>query len=318
MEITDRDDLGAELWALQRDNAGRESWSASLLTYVQPGDRVFHWHRSIADEPAIVGWSEAVGPLSSEVKSWQAHGTRGRARGVPTQGSTWMMPLANLVMLDTPVTRSTLNDRYREIIEVLEHTASLAGGPSYAPFQNYGGRELRAQQGYLTKFPAALTDMLFPLASVASVLPETGSSPKIAQLSRGQAYMADAEKRSALERHAVELARELYVAQGATHIEELVKPYDLRVIVGGVERHIEVKGSMGADLASVLLTQGEVAHASSWQPTDLVVVDSIECWRDEAGDIRTSGGYVRQWLDWSPLEADLTPTQLRYGLTHLP
>lgn len=81
MEITDRDDLGTSLWAPQRDGSGGESWSYTLLTYVEPGDRVFHWHKSSAGEPAIVGWSEALGPLQVETRSWQARGTRGRARG---------------------------------------------------------------------------------------------------------------------------------------------------------------------------------------------------------------------------------------------
>jgi hypothetical protein len=123
--------------------------------------------------------------------------------------------------------------------------------------------------------------------------------------------MSDAEKKTALELYAVRLARESYERDGAT---EIGKPYDLRVVIDGEERHVEVKGSTGTDLASVQLTQGEVVHAGRWQPTDLVVVDAIECWRDDAGGVHTSGGRLRAWRNWSPLPADLAPTHLRYSL----
>jgi hypothetical protein len=106
----------------------------------------------------------------------------------------------------------------------------------------------------------------------------------------------------------------MYTAEGASLIEELGKPYDLRVIIGGVERHVEVKGSMGNDLATVQLTQGEVLHAARWQPTDLVVVDSIVCWRDQTGSVHTKGGELRIWRNWNPLATSLTPTHLRYEL----
>lgn len=315
MEITDRDDLGTALWAPQRDGSGGESWSYTLLTYVEPGDRVFHWHKSIAGEPAIVGWSEAAGPIRVETKSWQARGTRGRARGVPTVGPAWVVPLVNFVTLDQPITRSMLNERYSEVIGVLDQTATLADGASYAPFQNYGGRELRAQQGYLTKFPAALVDLLF-----ASNLGEAEGSthsteqPKAPRRGGGQGHLSDAEMRSALERHAVDLAVAHFFGQGASEIEELGKPYDLRVTLEGVERHVEVKGSTGIEVGSVQLTQGEVLHAMSWTATDLVVVDSIDCWRDDSGVVRTSGGRMRVWVDWVPEQAHLVPTHLRYQL----
>ncbi len=315
MEITDRDDLGTSLWAPQRDGSGGDSWSYTLLTYVEPGDRVFHWHKSMAGEPAIVGWSEAAGPIRVETKSWQARGTRGRARGVPTVGPAWVVPLVGFVKLAEPITRAMINERYGEVIAVLDQASSLAGGAPYAPFQNYGGRELRAQQGYLTKFPSALVDLLFASKlGVADASTGSTSQPKTPRRGGGQGYLSDAEMRSALERHAVDLAVAHYREQGATQIEELGKPYDLRVVIGGDERHIEVKGSTGIEVGSVQLTQGEVLHAMSWAATDLVVVDSIDCWRDDSGVVRTSGGRMRVWSDWVPQQAHLVPTHLRYQL----
>ena len=312
MEITDRDDLGGELWAPKHNAVGRDEWSYDLVSFVQPGDRVFHWRK---EDRAIVGWSEAAGPLGSDTRSWQARGTAGRTRGVPTSGPTWVMPLKGLHLLDNPVSRAELNSSlYADVVSVLDATEEAVGEPSYAPFQHYGGRELRAQQGYLTKFPAALVTLLFPTEAEvgeSAAEPHGSASPR---KGRGQAYMTDAPRRAAIERHAVDAAKDYYLALGATEIVELGKPYDLRVTIGNIERHVEVKGSTISNIETVQLTHGEVKHARGWEATDLVIVDGIRLWADADGGIRTDGGTLRSWLDWSPADRHLQPTHLRYSL----
>ncbi len=197
------------------------------------------------------------------------------------------------------------------MLEVIDGLTRAYGRPIYAPFQNYGGRELRAQQGYLTKFPAALVALLFELPTATE---PASDRRKTARAGRGQGYLADAEKRMALERHAVLMAIEHYREAGATEIEELGKPYDLRVTLDGIERHVEVKASVGDELDSVQLTQGEVDHARTYQPTDLFVVDGISTSRDHDDAVVTSGGVVRLWSDWMPSDKALRPTHLRYTL----
>jgi hypothetical protein len=220
MEITDRDDVGGELWAPKLNAVGGDEWSYNLVSYVQPGDRVFHWRKA---DRAIVGWSEAVGPLGSDTRSWQARGTAGRTRGVPTTGPTWVMPLKGLHLLDDPIARADLNGPlYADVVEVLEANEQIVGEPVYAPFQHYGGRELRAQQGYLTKFPVALVALLFPTEAEVGATPVAAS--KSPRRSRGQAYMSDAPRRAAIERHAVDAVKAHYLALGATEILELGKP----------------------------------------------------------------------------------------------
>jgi hypothetical protein len=155
--------------------------------------------------------------------------------------------------------------------------------------------------------------LLFELPPVDAA--ETPSArSRTARAGRGQGYLADTEKRTALEHHAVRMAIEHYRAIGATEIEELGKPYDLRVTLDGIERHVEVKGSLGEELDSVQLTQGEVDHARTYQPTDLFVVDGISASRGTDGVVATSGGVVRMWLDWMPCDKALRPTHLRYTL----
>jgi hypothetical protein len=222
------------------------------------------------------------------------------------------MPLSGFHRLPAPISRSELNGSlYAPVLAALHQTQEEIGRnrPAYAPFQHYGSRELRAQQGYLTKFPAALVAVLFleTRTAGANIVPEPPRG-------RGQAYVSDAERRSAIERHAVEVAKAHYRATGATEIVELGKPYDLRVIVDGHERHVEVKGSTVPNVETVQLTQGEVVHARHWGATDLVVVDGIECGPGATGPLTTSGGIVRIFNDWSPTERSLKPTHLRYRL----
>ncbi|QEO15816.1 DUF3883 domain-containing protein [Agromyces intestinalis] len=303
--------FGEYLLAPQFDGGGNPKWTYTLVSHVQPGDRIFHWDKRGRNAPAIVGWSEAVGPLEVVEKwSWQARGTRGRERGVPTEGPAWRMPLANYTPLDSPVTRDIINARHAEVVAVLNEVAGGITGRPYAPFYEYNSTDIRAAQGYLTKFPAALVALFFGgLAADAST-----STRRSTPVPSSQGYLSDAEKRSAIERHSVRIAISHYEALGATHIEERGKPYDLLVVLDGIERHVEVKGSIGIDVESVQLTQGEVDHARDHHATDLFVVDRIVARRAYDGTIVASGGEIRFWVDWTPEDRALRPTHLRYSL----
>lgn len=124
--------------------------------------------------------------------------------------------------------------------------------------------------------------------------------------------MRDVKLRLALEQHAVELAIEYYQTRGATDIEILGKPYDLRIQIHGTEYHVEVKGS-SQFVDKVFLTRNEVSHARDTEHVDLVVVDNI---RYEAidGAYRTSGGRFRIWESWDPAEDSLTPMTYSHTL----
>jgi hypothetical protein len=62
MEITDREDLGSDLWAPKFDDGGRAYWGYNLVTEVRYGDVVLHWHKTLQGAPAMVGWSLVSGP----------------------------------------------------------------------------------------------------------------------------------------------------------------------------------------------------------------------------------------------------------------
>lgn len=314
MEITDRTELlGDDLNAPTLNGSGRPEWSYSLVAETRPGDIVFHWHKNLVGQPALVGWSEVLGPLAIDSGyTWLAHGTRGRARGVPTSGHGWVMPCSGLTRLPRPVSHTRLAELEPRLRDVHRDLAQRVRGALYFPFNFHKARPLRAAQAYLTKFPSALLAVIPELAEPAADEAPAKPSAKTARRGSVSRYLKDSLLRMAIERYAVERAKQHYFVQGATEIIELGKPYDLLVRGLGAERHVEVKGSSTSAIA-VELTANEVYHAHHHVPTDLVVVDGIEFRRAES-EYELSGGQLHVFADWQPEEEHLSPTRFRYDL----
>lgn len=138
---------------------------------------------------------------------------------------------------------------------------------------------------------------------------DTGEPPD----ADGQGYAIDSVVRVAIEQHAVRRAVEHYQRAGATDVEELGKPFDLRVRLGGDEVHVEVKGSRRR-LDAVTLTANEVEDARTTGTNHLFVVDQIDLATDAQGVVTASGGRQRVWTGWVPSERALTPTVYQYRL----
>lgn len=318
MEITDRDDVGVDLRAPQANGTGGDEWSYTLVAYTQPGDIVLHWHKHAAGAPALIGWSEVVGPLYEDSMDWLAHGTRGRERGRAQRVANWVTPLGGLHEFEHAVTRADLETERTRILAEIEKVQATQGGAVYKPFYLYGGRQIRATQAYLTKFPASLVATVEALAGQAVGAPSLGvprSATKPGEgraPSRRQGYLQDAVLRKCIEEYAVARAKAHYENQGAK-ITTLGKPYDLKVELGSLERHVEVKGTTAEGPNSVVLTMGEVRHARTWQGVDLFVVDGIR-YELRDGNYHLSGGENHIWRDWLPADDDLHPTEFSYEL----
>jgi len=311
MEITDRRVLGDDLYAPKLDGVGKEQWSYTLVTETRPGDVVLHWHKDRAGEPALVGWSQVTGPLSVGSITWQAHGTRGRARGVATTGASWKMQCGGFNPFDEPLTRSELNHRESDLRQIYDQLRRSIAGTLYFPFIFYRAGDVRARQAYLTKFPAALVAAFPQLSAVATR--NSIDRPGRVRRAVGMPRTADPLLRKTIEQWAVERAKSHYIDLGAVKIEELGKPYDLVVYGLGPVRHVEVKGS-SVEAVAVELTVNEVTHARTYPHTDLIVVDRIAWRRDGKGGYTASGGHLRAWESWQPDDDALAPTQFRYDL----
>jgi len=317
MEITDRDDLGADLFAPTTDGSGRPYWGYELITYVQAGDIVLHWHKTLAGEPGIVGWSQATGAYEDTDISWQAHGTVGRATGTLKPRPAWRMPLLNYTPLANPVLISAVRARDAQLRQVQADLATqYPGGTLYFPFGFSDKQDLRAQQTYFVKMPREVLKVLALDDLVDVPGPKTGARPTKGKAAKsgGSGYIADSAVRSAIEWRAVNLATEAYTELGyQVEYTGSAKPYDLVVTLGQEVRRVEVKGSSGA-ATHVELTYGEVDNSRDWQPTDLYVVDGIQWWREADGSVLTDGGEARWWTDWQAADSRLKAIRYRYTL----
>jgi hypothetical protein len=321
LEITDREDAGESLVAPQLDGGGQANWSYALVSQVQPGDRVLHYKTNADGGAAIIGWSEAIGSVSQGTITWQAHGSRGRARGHATTGPSWFVPLSGLNDLDSWVRGKALGAMEVSLMELREELEHKHGRPTYFPFFRYRPGEIRAQQGYLVKWPTELFGLLPETeparseseADIGTKLAED-AQPRKKRVRRGKlTRVQDPILRSAIENHAVDMAMRHYKKRGGASFLKLGKPYDIKFELAGAERHVEVKGS-SLLIETVELTINEVVHAADFQPTDLVVVDDIKWERRGDGSVATTGGRVRVWSDWKPLDEDLAVRRFAYYL----
>ncbi|HST49589.1 protein NO VEIN domain-containing protein [Jatrophihabitans sp.] len=317
MEITDRDDLGADLFAPTADGSGRPYWGYELITYVQPGDVIVHWHKTLAGEPGIVGWSQATGFYEETDISWQAHGTVGRRAGSLEPRPAWRMPLLNFTPLARPVLISEVRAWEPELRKVLAQLeVQYPDGRLYFPFGFSDRRELRAQQTYFVKMPREVLEILAleDLGDVTGPKPGATSTERKSAKRGGSGYIADSAVRSAIEWRAVNLAIEAYEALDyEVEYTGSTKPYDLVVTKRDEIRRVEVKGSSGA-AKTVELTYGEVDNSRDWQPTDLVVVDGIQWWRELDGSVQADGGEIRWWKNWTAEASRLQEIRFRYKL----
>jgi hypothetical protein len=141
------------------------------------GDVVLHYRARPIN--AITAWSRATGEPYRDDVFWGAHGqASGRGPVAPYWRPGWRQPLDGPYSLTEPVTAAFLNDIRADVLRVLgevrdEHPRHRP----YPPFIDYGGREIRAFQAYLTKVPRAFMELVPALAEVAEIADETRPVP---------------------------------------------------------------------------------------------------------------------------------------------
>jgi len=161
-EITDRPDLGENLWAPKKN-----VWHYSLLTSVKPGDIVFHYQNE-----RFVSASVAGAPLEERRKVWVPHKIAPGNRSILEEPRlVWQLPLHGTVETTEPLTRTAINQSPTdyEFVTGWIKRAREAYGSTKGPFQLYPNR-IRAVQGYLTKLPSTFVEHFPQLRDLASRL----------------------------------------------------------------------------------------------------------------------------------------------------
>ena len=298
LEVTDRENLGADLLSPKLGRGGKPTPGYESMTYVQPGDVVFHYWQQPGQEPAIVSFSVAVGSAETSTITWRPHGKNAKDMK-PERSPAWKVPLGGMTDLENHITLSDFRGVSDQLKGIETNLVSLFGTPVYFPFAWYPDG-LRAMQVYLTKFPAEIVE-LFPELQVLETPSSAQGVPRVREReprSRIAGYIQDPILRKAIELQAMKQADELLKAFGYETLDvSATEPYDIHARGPEDELAVEVKGSSGT-ATTVELTIGEVNKArEKAQGSMLVVVDRIPYQR-EGLNVITKAGRVRFWPDW--------------------
>lgn len=168
-EVTDRSDVGSDLKAPQKNEAGRDYWSYSLIEHVVPGDIVFHYSTR---QKVFAGASVAGGPMEERSIIWASHGTTGRAKNaVREERPGYWRPLYGYRPAKPDLPLSTIEEPAEATWLRSWVDARQGAEPLRLPFQ-FRKDGLRAGQGYLFKMPADFVDRWTALRELAEALDE--------------------------------------------------------------------------------------------------------------------------------------------------
>jgi hypothetical protein len=200
MEITGRTDVGADLHAPLRDDAGHENWTYALVREVADGDVVFHYEKS---KRAITSWSVATGGFWEEDTYWgtpRSTGPSGHPVTPYKRPGVWH-GLHGPFPVDPPVELADLRSAEDQLRAVYEALGARHGGSSslYFPVQ-FRRDGVRAQQGYLVKFPTEVVELFPQLSAVSNAAAPPAVPLAEATGELGAAYVPGDEQASQTER----------------------------------------------------------------------------------------------------------------------
>jgi hypothetical protein len=327
MEITRRDDIGANLRAPATARGGGTTASYSLVPLVRPGDVMIHYD---SRQEAIVGVSVAAGSAEPSPIFWVSRGSYARRAG---EQARWLpgirVALAQYGALDTPVPLADIRAQRDALLALRERIQARADGePIYFPWIPYRDT-LRTFQSYLVKMPQEAIDLFPPLRTAISQAEARASmtgapSPvqeaeeavedaagKVARRGRGQGFQLDQEAKVAVEAHAMNIATEFYGADWQVEDVHGKESYDLVCRRGHEIRHVEVKGTT-TDGAEVILTPNEVKHARETKYTALFILSNVIIERADDGAATATGGIQHIYDPWHIDSGTLTPLGFRY------
>ena len=158
LEITERNDLGADLNAPLANEQGKQNANYALVGEAEDGDIVFHLDKR---HEAIVAHSVIRGPAWEDQVVWGARGVSARDRNItPYARPGLRRALQHYTLLAEPVSLQTVRELEASILSIRDHLREKHGDPLYFPFVPYKGQALRPFQGYMVKLPKDLVTLL--------------------------------------------------------------------------------------------------------------------------------------------------------------
>lgn len=327
MEITRRDDVGADLKAPSAARGGGVTASYALVALVRPGDVVIHYD---SREEAIIGVSVAASPPEPAPIYWVARGSYARRAG---ERARWLPGIRVLLghyrKLATPLTLAEIRAQKNALLALREQIQARANRqPIYFPWIPYQ-ETLRTFQSYLVKMPreaiALFPELSAKVAAAEALSPTiTATSPvddaaeaieqaagRSASRRRGQGFQLDQAAKVAVEAHAMNAATEFYDESWEVTDVHGRKSYDLVCRRDDEVKHVEVKGTT-TDGTDVILTPNEVRHAREYTQTALFILSNVALKRAEDGTVAATGGVHHLYDPWNIDQGQLTPIGFRY------
>lgn len=332
MEITRREDIGADLKAPMAARGGVDTPGYTLVSAVQGGDVIVHYD-SAAE--VIVGVSRVTGERYNEPIWWAARGSYARKAAVTPE---WLpgltVALEGFRELRTALPLAVIRQRRDDLLAVRTDLEATHPGQSlYFPWIPYHN-SLRTFQTYPAKFPRRVLQVLPEIATAVAELDgqaalKPPTAPEVAEAERdlataagrprsprsgkGQGFANDQLVKVAVETYAMNAALAYYAALGRVTDTSRTASYDYVVEIDSQPWHVEVKGSTGG-AADVLLTPHEVTHAREYPRVALFVLSDISVSRDATGEVSASGG--KRWIfhAWSLDLERLRPLGYKYRL----
>ena len=169
LELTDREDLGANLHAPKTNQSGKEFWGYSFVSRTETNDIIFHFSKK---DSAIIAYSiVADEPVLEEEIKWAARGSY--AKGIiPYRRHGWLRNFSKHYVLSKPLKVKQILTKLEEIIEKTDDLMMVKPKKKglYFPFELKSSRPMRPMQGYLFKFPSFMLE-LFPELMQAEIQP---------------------------------------------------------------------------------------------------------------------------------------------------
>jgi len=160
LEITDREDIGANLHAPQENQSGNRFWGYSFVCLPRKGDIIFHYNKK---EKKINSYSIIADEITYEEEiKWVARGSYSSGL-IPYRRSGWMRKFSKHYILKNPIELENIRSKIDLINEKTENilTKKVKRKSLYFPFELKSSRPMRPMQGYLFKFPSFMIE-LFP------------------------------------------------------------------------------------------------------------------------------------------------------------
>jgi hypothetical protein len=156
LEVTRREDLGANLKAPQTDEHGQTFWSYALIREISDGDVVYHYD---GNTQAIVARSVATGIVWEDDIIWAARGLSARSANIaPHVRPGWYLGLEHFERLASPITLDRIRENANNVRSLAATLATAVGKPLYFPFE-LSNRPIRPMQGYLFKLPIGFLEL---------------------------------------------------------------------------------------------------------------------------------------------------------------